>query len=775
MRFLAFHKAPRWAFACLLGLCASVPDLANPARACEAPPALLLVAPEKLLAALGEDSAPYLAAADGYSIGMEACYDSAFGPLELAPFVRQASQVADNMAALRKLAEDNVRHNEVSFEELLSSDLWGDIESLRVAGAYGVAWGKLAAAVRHISAEEKAQAMQGALNAMQGLTFEFKHPVLVQRAMYGLATSQIEAGDLKTATETLQRLQDSLKRGGAPSFTRAVDAFHARITSPDYRPPVALFSAQADADFSQTGANSGVAVGDAVNLARQAIRDTRPADEIVALLRPAFGGDVENLKGALDLVARDQLLLDAMDYEPGLSLRVMRQAFATQKYGQIVSAWPGVKPFYSHMPTGLKRRVDYHMGVARLNLGEYKRAITHLLAARDDMRDGATADRLDKLIALAQLSFDKVPDTATLTLARAYKDVEIPTDTISPEKALAPAPPPLDVLLAMRARVVLARDATARKSWAEADKILTGIGPGTAAYPLFLGMRVRLLAEAIKARREQGETLESLAATARGAITLYQLWTRVDCPPGCLAGNRLAVHRAAIEIALSADLDSSKFGVAWGSFAEDGGDTRPLIGRALAYLVAKSDSERLTALLETPDEASAAFLLAHWKAYLKKPETRARFDVQYAWLTSDLETLQGRPRAVLLETLIDFDLAREKPEAALVLAEKLASEFPRRPSAWFLRAATLQANARGIEAARALSALAQRTPADDPVGMGARLGLAALFIGLDRTEQACAMQAKIFSRTQAQANWKEALTAFPILQTWHQTAQKTCR
>ena len=47
-------------------------------------------------------------------------------------------------------------------------------------------------AVRHISAEDKKQALAAATKAMQQLTFEFKHPVVVQRAMYGLATAQIE-------------------------------------------------------------------------------------------------------------------------------------------------------------------------------------------------------------------------------------------------------------------------------------------------------------------------------------------------------------------------------------------------------------------------------------------------------------------------------------------------------------------------------------------------------------------------------------------------------
>ena len=87
-----------------------------------------------------------------------------------------------------------------------------------MAGAYGAAWGRLAAAVRHISAEDKKQALDWPQECVQ-LTFEFKHPVLVQRAMYGLATAQIEAGDVETAKQTLQRLRlKPLARGGAPAF-----------------------------------------------------------------------------------------------------------------------------------------------------------------------------------------------------------------------------------------------------------------------------------------------------------------------------------------------------------------------------------------------------------------------------------------------------------------------------------------------------------------------------------------------------------------------------
>ena len=139
----------------------------------------------------------------------------------------------------------------------------------------------------------------------------------------------------------------------------------------------------------------------------------------------------------------------------------------------------------------------------------------------------------------------------------------------------------------------------------------------------------------------------------------------------------------------------------------------------------------------------------------------------YDWLATALADLQGRPRAVLLERLIEHDLAGDRAAPALRHAEKLAADFPRRPSAWFMRAAALQANQRNMEAARALSALARRTSADDPVGMGARLGLAALFIELEQGEKACAMRMKIFARPTANDNWAAAAQAFPILKGRH--------
>jgi predicted Zn-dependent protease len=139
-----------------------------------------------------------------------------------------------------------------------------------------------------------------------------------------------------------------------------------------------------------------------------------------------------------------------------------------------------------------------------------------------------------------------------------------------------------------------------------------------------------------------------------------------------------------------------------------------------------------------------------------------------------MDQLQGRPRAALLEAMIEFDLAQGAPLKALDRADVLAKEFPRRPNAWFLRAAALQAAGRNLEAARALSSLARRTPADDPVGMGARIGLAAIFIGLEKAETACAMRAKTLSRPNAADNWQTALGVFPRLKDWDQLARNSC-
>ena len=196
-----------------LGLCAAAFS-AFAARACDAPPAALLVPEAALRAALQEAPEPLLAQMDSYSIAMEACYDSALGPLELAPFAKRAAALSDHMAAMRRAAEDAVRDNEFAYEDLLASDYWSHIEAMRVAAAYAAAWGQLAMAVRHISADDKKKGLKAAQEALRQLSFEFKHPQLVQRAMYGLATAQIEGGQLAEAKASLERLQASLKRGG---------------------------------------------------------------------------------------------------------------------------------------------------------------------------------------------------------------------------------------------------------------------------------------------------------------------------------------------------------------------------------------------------------------------------------------------------------------------------------------------------------------------------------------------------------------------------------
>lgn len=737
------------------------------ARACEAPPAALLVPETQLRATLQTAPEPLLAQMDSYSIAMEACYDSALGPLELAPFAKQAEALSAHMTALRRAAEDEVRGDEFAYEDLLASDYWGHIEAMRVAAAYAAAWGQLAMAVRHISADDKKKGLKVAQEALRQLSFEFKHPQLVQRAMYGLATAQIEGGQLAEAKASLERLQASLKRGGAKDFTRAVNDFYARISDPAYRPPPLLFGAPKPVGTKTraqtTGAQGGMA---AVELARQALREARSAEEIAALIRPALSSDEVALRAALDLLSRDQLLLEAMDYEPGQSLRVMRLASASGQYGQVRAAWAGVKPFYPHLPIGLKRRVDYQLGVALLNLGELDRAITHLWAARQTLNDGPQATLIDKLIALAQLSFDSPPDAARLALAQSFQNLPLP----APPQAGAPAaeaPPPLDVALILRARVVLARHAAGQKDWSAADKWLSGIGPSLPGYQLFLGMRVRILAQAVKAEPDSAARQK----TARGGHALYRLWQNSDCPPGCLSGDRLAVHRAAIEIAMDADLPRAAFGLAFGSFVAEGGDARPLMKRAMSFLIQAQDAVRLMQLLEPANEGEAGFVLGQWKKYLAEEIDMAR---HYDWLASALGELQGRPQAAMLEALIAHDLAEGRAGKALPHAERLAADFPRRPSAWFYRAAVLAANDRPLEGARALASLAGRTPADDPVGMGARLGLAALFVELERRDQACAMRAKIFSRPQSGALWQTALGAFPMLGAWQATADRAC-
>ena len=128
-----------------------------PAEACRLPPKSLLVSPEKILGALDTQAQPVLKAMDDFAGDLEACYDAPLGPLEMAEIKNGAATLRDHIGAVRGLAETRVRGNELNFEELLSSDLWQDLESLRVAGAYGLAWANLSRATREISAERDAK------------------------------------------------------------------------------------------------------------------------------------------------------------------------------------------------------------------------------------------------------------------------------------------------------------------------------------------------------------------------------------------------------------------------------------------------------------------------------------------------------------------------------------------------------------------------------------------------------------------------------------------
>ena len=149
-------------------------------------------------------------------------------------------------------------------------------------------------------------------------------------------------------------------------------------------------------------------------MARQALNEARPASEIVALLEPLFDGSADKgaLQAALRLLASDTLLVDAMDYEPGRSLRIMRRAFPTGQYGQLVAALAGVKAFHPHMPPPMKRR-SIIIWVSRGSIWVATNKPSRIYGRRGQgLEDGAIAQRIDKLIALAQLSTDEPPTPA---------------------------------------------------------------------------------------------------------------------------------------------------------------------------------------------------------------------------------------------------------------------------------------------------------------------------------------------------------------------------
>lgn len=732
-----------------------------PAEACRLPPKSLLVPPEKILAALDTQPQPVLKAMDDFAGDLEACYDAPLGPLEMAEIRNGAAALRDHMDMVRAGAEARVRGNELNFEELLSSDLWQDLESLRVAGAYALAWAQVSRATREISAEKRRAALLGATEDMRALTLEFSHPVIVQRAMYGLATAQIEGGDVAAAIATLEQLKASLERGGQKSLEEAADLFYAEITAPGYTPPILSESlAQTlERDLSQM---PGAIDGEILRAAEQALEDGKTAEEIAALLAPAFDGPPAMIAAALEFLARDKNLVAAADYPPVNAVHAMDVGFARGQFVTVRESWRIVKPYYTLLPLTLKRAVDYQLGVSLVNLNEAARALPFLRAARAGYGAREQREQVDKFITLARLSVDADPDAELLELAQ--RNQKLPE--MGPDQSLT-----LDHVIALRARVLLARHAATQGKWRKADRLLSGFLPHMPAYKMLTGMRVRLIARQVADGLKNGEAAAKLQKTARGGQAIYTIWRQSDCPPGCVAGDDVSVHRAAVNLAMNGGLSPEFFDTAYAGFELAGGDTLQLAPTAISYLVTQGDGPGLIALLEPPDEAQAKRILGVWKAFLRTLQETDIDAARYAFLRDGLSELQGRPIANLYEALVQINLARNTPEEALRIADLLAQEFPRRPSAWYLRAEALRVNDRDLEAARALSSLAKRTPPDDPVGMGARVGLAAIFTNLGEGPKACAMMEKIFARSQAAQNWQKATNVFPLLTTWERQAR----
>lgn len=752
-----------------IAACLLLPTLiavSRPAMACGPPPDYFDAPEAQLLSAIKTDAAPALQAVNAYALDMEACYDGPAGPLELRPLVDAAAAFGKKIGAVQEAAEAQVRGNEFDHEALLGSDVWGDLESLRVAVHYAHAWGQLALAAKQVSAEARNQALPPARDGFARLGFEFGHPLLVQRAMYGLAIAHIESGDVASAKATLDRLLTSLKKAGQPEFAATVKAFHADIHRPDYRPPVPIIAEASQISDGAAAAPTFGSTSNTLSQARRAIDETRdaitqglPAAIVAPLLQPAFAGDAATVQQAFALAASDASLRAAADYSPLRPLSLVETAFAKGQYATVREAWEALRPWKAMMPKAAQAQLDYYVGASLINLNDPSRALPFLQAARRGYTDTTARALVDGLIDLAQLSAQELPANELLALAKKYQTL--------PE--MPPTGPDLPYLLAMRARVVLAQAAAAEGQWSRADALLTGFGPDLPVYRLFTGMRIRLLAEAVKAENVANVPPAATHKKARGGHLLYQIWRVGACHDDCLRGDDVAVHRAALELALYGGLPSPAFGAAWAAFETAGGDVRPLLPDALRYLVMAQDGERLAALLEPADENAAAFALGHWKKLLS--EITGAHEV---FLSTGLSDLQGRPQAVLLEALVQHYLAIEDTKAALDKADRLARDFPRRPGAWFLRAAALQDAGRQMEAARALSSLMKRTPADDPVGMGARLGLAAGFVALDKRDTACAVHRKIFTRPHAADLWQQTGDAFPYVRGWAETLQRSC-
>ena len=732
-----------------------------PAEACRLPPKALFVSPEKILASLDTQAQSMLEAMDDFAGDLEACYDAPLGPLEMAEIRNGAMALRDHIDTVRAKAEARVRGNELNFEDLLSSDLWQDLESLRVAGAYALAWAVLSSATREISAEARSKAMLGATEDMRALTLEFSHPVIVQRAMYGLATAQIEGGDVSAAIATLEQLNASLAQGGQQSLKEASDLFYAEIKAPGYTPPI-LSKGREQTLVSDSSQMLGPVDREILRTAQEALADGAPAQNIAALLAPAFDRNPAVIAAALEFLARDKNLVAAADYRPITALHSMNVGFERGQFVTVRESWRVVKPYYGLLPAKLKRNVDYQLGVSLVNLNEAERALPFLRAAHAGYEAREQREQVDKFIALARLSSDTDPGGELLELAQRYQKMP----EIGLDQSLT-----VDHVIALRARVLLARHAATQGNWRKADKLLSGFMPHMPAYKMLTGMRVRLIARQVAEGIKSGKKLEDVQKIARGGQAIYSIWLKAKCPQGCVPGDAVPVHRAALNLAIDGSLSPEFFDKAYGAFELSGGDIVQLAPAAMAYLVGQGDGPSLIALLEPEEEAQARRILGAWKAFLRELQETSINQAHYLFLRDELSDLQGRPIANLHEALVQINLARNEPEEALRIADLLAQEFPRRPSAWYLRAEALRVNDRDLEAARALSSLAKRTPPDDPVGMGARVGLAAIFTNLGEKPKACAMMEKIFERSQAAQNWQKATDVFPMLTAWERQAR----
>ena len=348
-----------------------------------------------------------------------------------------------------------MRGNEFDHEALLASDLWGDLESLRVAAHYAHAWGQLALAAKQVSAEARHQALPPARDGFARLGFEFGHPLLVQRAMYGLAIAHIESGDVAAAKATLTRLLTSLKKAGQPAFAATVKAFPfmliftGLITAPQchwltqpirgktiwrLRPvpahprrrwhgaPRPCRNPQGDCPRSAGGdCRRVIATGLCRGCGQRAAGF-------------CLGGDRCQLAGCRRL-------------QPFAPACAVGNCLCARPICQCPRGLEALRPWKALMPKSAQAQLDYYIGASLINLNDPSGALPFLQAARRGYPAGEAGSLLDGLVDLAQLSAQELPDDKLLELAQKYQTLpDLPPDGAD-----------LPYLLAMRARVVLAQ------------------------------------------------------------------------------------------------------------------------------------------------------------------------------------------------------------------------------------------------------------------------------------------------------------------------------